>query len=110
MEACPALASSKSGHFNLSACTFVPVLQQLKFYAVQENFLPWFALHGYHVYALSLRGHGSSCDQQADADKYHQSMQDIAHVVSSLPEPPVLVTHSMGGFFAQRLVHLCSKH
>lgn len=70
--------------------------------SVQDNFLPWFAQCGRHVLAVSLRGHGQSCDRQAGDDKYKQSLEDLAHVISSLPEAPVLVAHSMGGFFAQR--------
>ena len=70
---------------------------------LQENFLPWFAQQGYPCFAVSLRGHGRSSDEcKACRDKYAQSMEDIAHVVASLPEPPVLVAHSMSGFFAQR--------
>ena len=108
-ESCPAPSIGQLGRFNLSAYIFPLPHRPLRFCAVQENFLPWFAQHGHHVYAMSLRGHGGSCDQQADADKYRQSVQDIAHVVASFPEAPVLVTHSMGGFFAQRLVHLHSN-
>lgn len=52
--------------------------------------------------ALSFRGHGESCDQQAGEDNYQQSVEDLDHVLSSLPVAPVLVAHSMGGFFAQR--------
>lgn len=73
---------------------------------MQENFLPWFALHGHHVLAVSFRGHGSSSDFAGGEDKYHQSVEDLAHVISSLPQAPVLVAHSMGGFFAQRSVCL----
>lgn len=70
---------------------------------LQENFLPWFAQRGYSCFAVSLRGHGQSSDEcKSCPDKYAQSMEDIAHVVASLPEPPVLVAHSMSGFFAQR--------
>ena len=70
---------------------------------LQENFLPWFAQQGYPCFAVSLRGHGRSSDEcKSCPDKYAQSMEDIAHVVASLPEPPVLVAHSMSGFFAQR--------
>lgn len=70
---------------------------------LQENFLPWFAQRDYLCFALSLRGHGNSGDESESCpDKYAQSIEDIAHVIASLPQPPVLVAHSMGGFFAQR--------
>ena len=72
-------------------------------HVLQENFLPWFAQQGYPCFAVSLRGHGRSSDEcKSCPDKYAQSMEDIAHVVASLPEPPVLVAHSVSGFFAQR--------
>ncbi|KAL3140785.1 hypothetical protein ABBQ32_005330 [Trebouxia sp. C0010 RCD-2024] len=76
-----------------------------------ENFLPWFAQRDYLCFALSLRGHGNSGDESESCpDKYAQSIEDIAHVIASLPQPPVLVAHSMGGFFAQRyLVELAGQ-
>lgn len=77
-----------------------------------ENFFPWLAQHGHHCFAVSLRGHGKSDNEsQTCPDKYAQTSEDLAHVIASLPEPPVLVAHSMGGFFAQRyLVNLADKH
>ena len=70
---------------------------------LQENFFPWLTQHGHHCFAVSLRGHGKSDDEsKACPDKYAQTSEDLAHVIASLPQPPVLVAHSMGGFFAQR--------
>ncbi|DBA87522.1 TPA: hypothetical protein ACH3X1_004553 [Trebouxia sp. C0004] len=75
-----------------------------------ENFLPWFAQHGHDCFAVSLRGHGTSSDQSACSDTYAQSNDDLAHVIASLPQPPVLIAHSMGGFFGQRyLVEMADK-
>ncbi|KAL0052087.1 hypothetical protein WJX82_007721 [Trebouxia sp. C0006] len=75
-----------------------------------ENFLPWFASHGHHCFAVSFRGHGTSSDQSACPDTYAQSNNDLAHVIVSLPQAPVLIAHSMGGFFGQRyLVELADK-
>lgn len=75
-----------------------------------ENFLPWFASRGHHCFAVSFRGHGTSSDQSACSDTYAQSNDDLAHVIASLPHPPVLIAHSMGGFFGQRyLVELADK-
>ena len=69
---------------------------------VQEKFLPQLGSDGHHVLAVSLRGHGRSGNSKC-SDKYRQSIDDLAHVISCLSQPPVLVAHSMGGFFAQRL-------
>ena len=79
--------------------------------ALQENFLPWFAQHGHHCFAVSFRGHGTSSDQSACPDTYAQSNDDLAHVIASLPRPPVLIALSMGGFFGQRwVVHTHIMH
>jgi len=77
---------------------------------MQENFLPWFAQHGHHCFAVSFRGHGTSSDQSACPDTYAQSNDDLAHVIASLPQPPVLIAHSMGGFFGQRWVAVHAQH
>lgn len=77
---------------------------------MQENFLPWFAKHGHHCFAVSFRGHGTSSDQSACPDTYAQSNDDLAHVIASLPQPPVLIAHSMGGFFGQRWVAVHAHH
>ncbi|RLC62921.1 MAG: alpha/beta hydrolase [Chloroflexi bacterium] len=68
-----------------------------------EHFLPYFAQHGYLCYALSLRGHGASegrerlrCTSLADY------VADVAHIVSQMERPPVLVGHSMGGMIVQK--------
>lgn len=68
-----------------------------------EYFLPWFAARGYSAYALSLSGHGSSrrrecLDSYSIADYVH----DVAEVAATLPEPPVLIGHSMGGLVIQK--------
>ena len=62
--------------------------------------MPWFASQGYHCYALSLRGHGQSGGGRKS--HFHQHSEDIAGVVETLPATPVVVAHSLGGFFLQR--------
>jgi pimeloyl-ACP methyl ester carboxylesterase len=68
-----------------------------------EHFLPFFAEAGYPVRALSLRGHGGSGGRErlrwTRLDEY---VADGAAVASTLPGPPLLVAHSMGGAVAQR--------
>jgi hypothetical protein len=67
-----------------------------------EHFLPYFAERGYAAHALSLRGHGTSWGTSylARIDDY---VADVALVARTLPAPPVLIGHSMGGFVVQKL-------
>ncbi len=68
-----------------------------------EHFLPYFAAHGFRAVALSLRGHGGS-----DTEKPLRScsvadyVDDVARVAGTLPTPPIVVGHSMGGFVVQK--------
>ncbi len=62
-----------------------------------EHFLPYFAAHGFPVYALSLRGHGQS--RGGDALAWHSLadyVDDLEEAIDALAEAPVLVGHSMG--------------
>ncbi len=69
-----------------------------------ENFMPYFAEQGYAVYALSVRGHGAS--EGRDKIRWHSAAQgyvaDVAQIVQTLPGPPVLMGHSMGGYVMQK--------
>lgn len=68
-----------------------------------ENFLQYFAEHGYESHAFSLRGHGNSEGREAlrwySAREY---VADLASLVDSLSTPPVLIGHSMGGYIVQK--------
>jgi pimeloyl-ACP methyl ester carboxylesterase len=68
-----------------------------------ENFLPYFALHGYEAHALSLRGHGTS-DGHERIRSIHTAeyVADVADAVGRLRAPPVLIGHSMGGYVIQK--------
>ena len=68
-------------------------------------FLPWFAARGYPAYALSLRGHGRSPGAEmlfmtglADYES------DVEYVAAQLPEPPILIGHSMGAAIVELIV------
>jgi len=68
-----------------------------------EHFLSYFAEAGYVAYALSLSGHGSSRGRERlDSLSIADYVADVVEVVSQLPQPPVLIGHSMGGFVAQK--------
>jgi non-heme chloroperoxidase len=71
----------------------------------EPYFLPFFAGQGYASHALSLRGHGASGGHSTlfvtGLDDY---AADVERVVSTLPEPPVLIGHSMGAAVIERLM------
>ena len=67
-----------------------------------EHWLDAAVAAGYPAYALSLRGHGGS----DGADKIRTTstrdyVADVMQVITTLPEPPLLVGHSMGSRIAQ---------
>ncbi|MDO9450218.1 MAG: alpha/beta fold hydrolase [Rugosibacter sp.] len=68
-----------------------------------EHFLPFFAEAGYAAHALSLSGHGASPGRdRLDTLSIDDYVNDVAMAVASLPAPPVLIGHSMGGFVVQK--------
>lgn len=75
----------------------------------EEHFLDWFAHHGYHAYAVSLRGHGRSSSPdpsgQYSLKNYADDLKDaIQTIEQSHKQPPLLVGHSMGGMVVQRFL------
>jgi pimeloyl-ACP methyl ester carboxylesterase len=68
-----------------------------------ENFLSFFAEKGYRALAVSLRGHGNSpADKPLRSCSVADFVEDITVVADSLPTPPVVIGHSMGGLFVQK--------
>lgn len=69
----------------------------------EEYFLPWFAEQGWVSRAVSLRGHGNSPGAETlRRIRVRDHVADLAEVISTLPDRPVLVGHSMGGFVVQK--------
>jgi alpha-beta hydrolase superfamily lysophospholipase len=69
----------------------------------QEHFMPYFVERGYTSHALSLRGHGGSQrPARFRLARIADYVDDLTQVVEQLPEPPVLVGHSMGGLVVQK--------
>lgn len=66
-----------------------------------EYFLSYFAQAGYDSWAFSLRGHGGSPGRITPSWAKHY-LADLTTMVASLPKPPVLVGHSMGGYLVQK--------
>ncbi|OBI26638.1 alpha/beta hydrolase [Mycobacterium sp. E1386] len=68
-----------------------------------EHFLDFFADKGHRALALSLRGHGKSpALKSMRFCSIADFVADVATVADGLPEPPVIVGHSMGGFVVQK--------
>ena len=67
-----------------------------------EHWLPATAAAGFPAYALSFRGHGTSdgADGLSRAT-LRDYVADVMQVVATLPEPPILVGHSLGSLVAQ---------
>ena len=68
-----------------------------------ENFLGYFANRGYSSHAISLRGHGQSEGKEklrwASIKDY---VGDVTRVAKTLPRPPVVIGHSLGGLIVQK--------
>ena len=68
-----------------------------------ENFLPYFADHGYTSHAVSLRGHGESDGlQHLRWTSIADYVADVAGVAGQMGTDPVLIGHSMGGYITQK--------
>ena len=68
-----------------------------------EYFMPWFAARGWETHAVSLSGHGGSPgNDYLDALSIDNYVDDLHEAIASLPRPPVVLGHSMGGFVVQQ--------
>jgi len=68
-----------------------------------QHVLSVFADKGYRAQAVSLRGHGNSpTAKPLRACSVADYLEDISWAADSLPTPPVIIGHSMGGFFVQK--------
>jgi pimeloyl-ACP methyl ester carboxylesterase len=68
-----------------------------------EHFLDFFADKGYRSLAVSLRGHGkSTAPKPMQFCSMADLVDDVASVAKGLPERPVVIGHSMGGFVVQK--------
>lgn len=66
-----------------------------------ERWLAGAADAGHLAYAVSLRGHGGS-PGRLRTSRLGQYVDDVVATAESLPRPPVLVGHSMGGLVVQQ--------
>ncbi|AQA03399.1 alpha/beta hydrolase [Mycobacterium sp. MS1601] len=63
-----------------------------------EHFLEFFASRGYRAVALNLRQHPGDPTGATVADY----VADVRAAADTLPRPPVVIGHSMGGFVVQK--------
>jgi pimeloyl-ACP methyl ester carboxylesterase len=69
----------------------------------EEHFLSYFAGKGYRAVALSFRGHGRSpTTKPLRKCTIKDYTDDVRTVANELPNPPVLIGHSVGGFVVQK--------
>ncbi|HLO16681.1 MAG TPA: alpha/beta fold hydrolase [Anaerolineales bacterium] len=67
------------------------------------HFLDYFAEHGYASHAVNLRGHGKSEGREKLRwTRIANFVEDVENAVGQLPNSPVLIGHSMGGFIIQK--------
>ena len=67
------------------------------------HFLDNFARPGFAAYAVDLRGHGGSEGRERLRwTRIADFVDDVVSVTRPLPNPPVLIGHSMGGFVVQK--------
>jgi pimeloyl-ACP methyl ester carboxylesterase len=68
-----------------------------------EHFLGYFSQLGFWAHAVSLRGHGESeGKERLRFARLSDFVEDLEQTVDALPETPVLIGHSMGGFVVQK--------
>lgn len=68
-----------------------------------EHFLNFFADKGFRALAVSLRGHGKSpIAKPIRGCSGADYVNDVRSVADSLPIPPVVIGHSMGGYVVQK--------
>lgn len=68
----------------------------------RENFMPFFAQHGYDSVAISLRGQGES--DRGDlkvSGTLGTHVEDLENVIKSLPRNVILIGHSFGGLMVE---------
>lgn len=68
-----------------------------------RSWLNYFEQQGFGVVALSLRGHGKSSGTYRGA-RLEDYIEDVLGIINQLPEQPVLIGHSMGGYIVQNIV------
>ena len=72
-----------------------------------EHFMPWFCDRGYNVHAVDLPGRRGRPDyDRLQSFNVSDYLDALLTTIDAMPEPPVVVGHSMGGFLAWRAAEL----
>lgn len=70
-----------------------------------EHWMSHAAASGWPCYAISFRGHGTSGGREAlHRWRIRDYERDVMRAITTLPEPPVLVGHSLGALVVERLL------
>ena len=73
----------------------------------ETYFTPWLAERGWDCHALSLEGHGESEGHVwLSALGVDDFVRNLKATIDTLPRPPVLIGHSMGGLVIQRYLEM----
>jgi len=71
----------------------------------REIVMPVFAAAGRRVLAFSIRGHGASEGyERLRETSLAEYVEDVRRAFRVLPEPPVVIAHSLGGLLSQMLI------
>jgi pimeloyl-ACP methyl ester carboxylesterase len=71
----------------------------------REIVMPLYAAAGRRVLAVSIRGHGASAGyERLRETSLAEYVEDVRRAFRELPEPPVVIAHSLGGLLAQMLI------
>ena len=71
------------------------------------HFMDYFVRQGFTVHAVSLRGHGKSEGREKLRwTRIAEYVEDVVAVAQSLPKPPIVIGHSMGGLVVQKYLEL----
>src|SRR5260221_2029224 len=69
----------------------------------EEHFLGYFADRGWQVKAIDLRGHASArARKRLRWTRLAEYVADLAEAAAAMPEPRVVIGHSMGGIVVQK--------
>ena len=70
----------------------------------EEYFIPYFEKRGYHCLAINLPGHAEKGSTKRIAYSLRDYVHTLTNFVSNLPEPPIIIGHSMGGMILQQFL------
>ena len=72
----------------------------------EGNYLDYFAEAGHETWAMDLSGHGESGKKKplrfTTVDDF---LADITSVIEAMPQPPIIIGHSMGGLLCQHVLN-----